>query len=221
MKTRFFTVLDSDDAYMISALEKMYDVVNELDSSQFISATFNSCFPDGKPVGTKFPENFDGSILEMRYKFKVRGDKHSIFISEPYNKYLVGFDYSFYKNKYAPQKIFFNIYDSDGMKSRFVNEPVKIYYQDLDDISSMSKDRAKKSSYFGLREGHLSFLNSYGSQLYNYPSALIRNLTGYQFYSIANKKGFSEIIKDLKHFKLQATLLYPIVFVYTRFKRLS
>ena len=38
---------------------------------------------NGKIVGDKYPNNgFDGSILEMRYKYKVRGDKNGLFITK-------------------------------------------------------------------------------------------------------------------------------------------
>jgi hypothetical protein len=42
---------------------------------------------NGKIVGDKYPNNgFDGSIFEMRYKYKVRGDKFGIFITKTYQR---------------------------------------------------------------------------------------------------------------------------------------
>lgn len=217
VNSKYFTILDSDDAYVDNGLELMYDVISKTDNT-FISATFNSQFPNGELVGTEFPENLEGSILEMRYKYEVRGDKHTIFKTETYLKYLSNFDYSVFKNKYAPQKIFFNIYDGNGEKSKFVNEKVRIYYQDENDLASMSNDRVKPTSYLGLLEGHKSFLNSYGNQLNAYPKALVRNLIGYQHYSILTNNGILKTNKELKSFKLISLLIYPLSFIYTKIK---
>lgn len=217
VKSPYFTILDSDDAYVDDGLEKMYEVVKNLDDT-FISATFNSQFPNGELVGSLFPENFEGSILEMRYKYKVRGDKHTIFITDKYLNYLSTFDYEIFKGKYAPQKIFFNIYDGLGEKSKFVNESIRIYYQDENDLASMSNDRVKPTSYIGLMEGHKSFLNSYGNQLLKYPKALLRNLVGYQVYSILLKKSLIEINKELKYFKILSMLFWPVSLMYVNIK---
>lgn len=217
VKSPYFTILDSDDAYIIEGLEKMYNVISRLDES-YISATFNSQFPNGELVGTLFPNNFSGSILEMRYKYKVRGDKHTIFCTSKYLDYLKKFDYEMFKGKYAPQKIFFNQYDGNGEKSKFVNDKIRIYYQDENDLASMSNDRVKPSSYLGLMEGHKSFLNSYRNQLWKYPKALIRNLIGYQVYSILNKRNLCVINKELKSFKLLSIIIYPLSLTYTKIK---
>lgn len=214
----FFTILDSDDAYVENGLQIMYETIVALNTKDFISATFNSQFPNGDLVGDLFLNNFEGSILEMRYKHKIRGDKHTIFITEKYQNYLKNFDYTIFKNKYAPQKIFFNIYDSNGEKTKFVNKNVRIYYQDENDLASMSNDRIKETSYLGLMEGYRSFLNSYGTKLFKYPKALIRNLVGYQVYSIVNQKKFGEMNKGLIHFKFLSFLLYPFTLIYYKLK---
>ena len=217
--TPFFTILDSDDAYVENALEVMHETVKVLDSEHFISATFNSCYPDGSLVGTLFPKDFDGTILEMRTQLGVRGDKHTIFIRKVYQEYLAHFDYEKYKNLYAPQRIFFQIYDSQNRRSRFVNKTVRIYFEDKNDSASMSNDRVKPSSYLGLRDGHLSFINNYGNQLWTYPVTFIRNLIGYLTYSVLMKNNYLEIVKKInKPFtKLLATLLLPLVIIYSKF----
>lgn len=220
VKSPFFVILDSDDAYTPEGLEIMYHEISQLPENEYISATFNSITPEGRLVGTLFPENLSGSILEMRYKYQVKGDKHTIFQTRKYLQYLQNFNYEIYKGKYAPQKIFFNIYDGKGEKSKFVNKAVRIYYQDLNDNQSMSQDRVKPSSYFGLKEGHLSFINHYHSQLFSYPKALIRNLIGYQFYALKNKNSIFSIISKPKNLiiKLLGLTLFPLSFIYHKLK---
>lgn len=218
VNSEYFTILDSDDAYIEKGLEIMYNTINQINRDKYISATFNSQFPDGTLVGSLFPENFDGSILEMRYKHQVKGDKHTIFLTEKYQTYLNKFNYHLFKNKYAPQKIFFNIYDGNGEKSKFVNENIRIYYQDDNDVASMSNDRVKPSSYFGLMEGHLSFLNNYGKQLFAYPKALIRNIVGYHQFSILLGRSTTTTIDSIRPLliKTLATFIYPLSYLYTK-----
>src|SRR5690606_10877381 len=137
---------------------------------------------------------------------------------KPYKQYLKKFDYEFYKGKYAPQRIFFQIYDADGMKTRFINEVVRIYYYNPSDQNSMSNDRVQPSSYLGLKDGYLSFLNSYNIQLFKYPAALIRNLIGYQFYALAIGQNLIELNKNLKHFKFLSLLVFPFSYIYHKLK---
>lgn len=220
VRTKYFCILDSDDAYVEDGLGKMVKVMDKLNEDEFISATFNSQYPDGRLVGTPFPHNFEGSILEMRYKHKVKGDKHSVFFTDKYKSYLENFDYSLYKHKYAPQKIFFNIYDAKGEKSKFENQMVRIYYYNEADGASMSNERVKPSSYFGMLKGYESFLNSYGVQLFNYPVTLVRSIIGFQLYAIKSSWSLRKIITGIKNpvTGIIALFILPFSFVYSLFR---
>ncbi len=217
----YFMIVDSDDSYPENSLQQLFDEVEQIkNQDEFISVMGLSQFEDGKIVGHEYPHNgFDGSIFDMRYKYKVRGDKFGIFITQTYQQLLKNFDYTEYQGKgYIPQAVFFNTYDANGVKTRFVNKVVRNYHLDEDDEASVSNTRWSGKNTFGLMEGYRSFLNSYGPKLFNYPKALIRNLVGYQVYGIINKKTFSEINKGLKHFKLLSVLVYPFSFIYLKRK---
>ena len=84
----------------------------------------------------------------------------------------------------------------------------------------MSNDRIKPSSYEGLAEGHLSFLNSYGNMLFSYPKPLLRNLIGYQTYSLKNGREISKIIADVKNplIKVLGILALPFSLIYQKLK---
>ena len=114
--------------------------------------------------------------------------------------------------------MFFNTYDADGVKTRFVNKVVRNYHLDEEDANSVSNTRWSGKNTFGLMEGYRSFLNSYGTKLFGYPKALIRNLVGFQVYSIINHRNLSEINKGLKYFKLLSILLYPLSYLYLKLK---
>ncbi|MEG0695545.1 MAG: glycosyltransferase family 2 protein [Algoriella sp.] len=219
--SNYFMIVDSDDSYPNNALQNLFDEVEKItNQDEFISVMGLSQYTDGKIVGHQYPNNgFDGSIFDMRYKYKVRGDKFGIFITKTYQQLLKNFDYSPYKNKgYIPQAVFFNTYDANGLKTRFVNKVVRNYHLDDDDANSVSNTRFTGKNTFGLMEGYRSFLNSYGSKLFDYPKALIRNLVGYHTYSLINNRSFSEINNGLTNFKLLSTLIYPLSYLYYKLK---
>lgn len=219
--SKYFMIVDSDDSYPENALQILFDEVEKINNQdEFISVMGLSQFEDGSIVGNQYPDNgFDGSIFDMRYKYKVRGDKFGIFITKTYQQLLTNFDYSLYVGKgYIPQAVFFNTYDSDGVKTRFVNKIVRNYHLDEDDANSVSNTRWTGKNTFGLMEGYRAFLNSYGTKLFKYPKALIRNLVGYQVYSIINQKKFGEMNKGLKYFKFLSFILYPFTLIYFKLK---
>ncbi|QTV04582.1 glycosyltransferase family A protein [Faecalibacter bovis] len=221
VQSKYFVIYDSDDSYPANALEILYNEAEKIsDQDQFISVMGLSQFENGELVGDKYPnEGFDGTILEMRYKYKVRGDKNGMFITKTYQRLLEKFDYSIYKNKgYIPQSVFFNTYDAKGIKTRFINKVVRNYHLDEDDKQSVSNTRWSGKNTYGLMEGYKSFLNSYGKQLYKYPKALIRNIVGYHLYGILNKKGISELNNGLKYFKVLSLMIYPLSVIYTKLK---
>lgn len=223
VKSKYHMVVDSDDSYPENSLETLYNEVEKIENQdEFIGLMGLSADEEGKIVGNEYPNGgFDGSIFDMRYKYKVRGDKFGIFISKSYLKAIESKDYSRYEGKgYIPQSVIFNEYDAKGLKTRFVNKVVRIYHKDESDAASVSNTRWTGKNVFGLREGHLSFLNSYGSKLFSYPKALLRNLVGYQFYSFKNKDEIFSIISKPKNLiiKLLGIYLLPFSFIYHKIK---
>ena len=223
VKTPYFMVVDSDDAYPEDALETLISEVEKIENQDdYISVMGLSADENGKIVGNQYPNNgFDGSIFEMRYKHKVWGDKFGIFITKTYQREISGKDFSQYEGKgYFPQSVIFNEYDAKGIKTRFVNKIVRFYLKDDDDEASVSNTRWSGKNLFGLTEGHLSFLNSYGNQLFSYPKALLRNLIGYQTYALKNWREISKIIADVKNplIKILGILALPFSLIYQKLK---
>lgn len=214
----YFMILDSDDTYPKNSMEILVEESEKIeDQDNFIGIIGHSADENGNIVGVKFPIEFDGSIFDMRYKYKVRGDKNGIFFTKTYHRYLDKFDYEKYRGKgYIPQTVFFNIYDSEGIKTRFINKIVRNYHFDEDDQQSVSNTRWTGKNTYGLMEGYRSFLNCYHKQLKTYPNVLIRNLVGYQTYSLINNKNLSEINKGITNFKVLSTLIFPLTLIYAK-----
>ena len=223
VKTPYFMVVDSDDAYPEDALETLISEVEKIENQDnYISVMGLSADENGKIVGDKYPNNgFDGSIFEMRYKYKVRGDKFGIFITKNYHREISEKDFLKYEGKgYIPQSVIFNDYDAKGVKTRFINKIVRIYLKDEDDTASVSNTRWSGKNLFGLAEGHLSFLNSYENRLFFYPKALLRNLIGYQTYSLKSGRKTSTIINEIKNvwIKVLGIFALPFSFIYQKLK---
>jgi len=223
VKTPYFMVVDSDDAYPEDALENLISEVEKIENQDdYISVMGLSANENGKIVGDKYPNNgFDGSIFEMRYKYKVRGDKFGIFITKTCHREISAKDFSKYEGKgYIPQSVIFNDYDAKGVKTRFINKIVRFYLKDEDDTASVSNTRWSGKNLFGLAEGHLSFLNSYGNCLFFYPKALLRNLIGYQTYSLKSGRKTSTIINEIKNvwIKILGIFVLPFSFIYQKLK---
>lgn len=223
VKTPYFMILDSDDTYPEDAMEILILEAEKIENQEdFIGIMGLSADENGNIVGDRYPGNgFDGSIFDMRYKYNIKGDKNGIFFTESYQKEIASKDFSKYENKgYIPQSVIFNDYDAKGLKTRFINKIVRYYLYDEADSASVSNTRWTGKNVFGLREGHLSFLNSYGAKLFLYPKALFRNLIGYQFYSFKNKNRLFETLSAIHQpiIKLFGYLLLPISYIYHKTK---
>ena len=220
VETPYFIILDSDDSYPIEAFEILIGEAEKIkNQADFISVMGLSGDENGNIVGDFYPVEFDGSIFEMRYKYKVKGDKNGLFITKSYLNELSKFDYSNIPTGiYIPQSVFFNIYDAKGLKTRFINQIIRNYHRDENDEASVSNTRWSGKNRFGLMLGYQSFLNNYKKQLLKYPKTLIRNMVGYQLYAIVNGKSLKEINLGLENFHFLSVLLFPFSWIYAKIK---
>lgn len=223
VQTPYFMVVDSDDTYPENSLEILISEVEKIENqNDYIAVMALSADENGNIVGNKYPNNgFDGSIFDMRYQYKVRGDKFGIFITKTYHKEISGKNFSKYEGKgYIPQSVIFNEYDAKGMKTRFINKIVRFYLKDEEDTASVSNTRWSGKNLYGLTEGHLSFLNSYGNKLFFHPKPLLRNIVGYQSFGIKSGRKFSEIIFDIKNpiIKVLGFFCFPFSYIYQKIK---
>lgn len=219
VKTPYFMVMDSDDTYPEEALEILISEVEKLiNQDEYIGVMGLSADEHGNLVGDRYPgDGFDGSIFDMRYKYKVRGDKFGIFITKSSHREIAGKDFNKYEGKgYIPQSVLFNAYDAKGIKTRFINKVVRHYLKDDADEASVSNTRWTGRNVYGLAEGHLCFLNSYGNKLLLHPRALIRNLMGYQIFSLKDGKKFTSILSAITNpfIKVLGVFVLPICQLY-------
>lgn len=223
VETPYFVIIDSDDSWPEDSFQILYDEVSTIENEdEFIGVIGHSKDTEGNLIGDLFPgDGFVGSILEMRYKYKIRGDKNGVFITKSYLRELEKFDYTPYENKgYIPQNVFFTTYDAKGLKTKFINKIIRVYHKDENDAESISNTRWTGKNIFGLREGYKAMLNNYEYKLFSYPKTLIINLIAFQFYSFLNKYPFSSYLLDLKNPVIKTISIFtlPFSYVYYRIK---
>jgi len=78
-KGEFFAILDSDDWYVDDALEKMYDTWQSIEKESqtaFCGVCGLCCYPNGSPVGRRFPRDpLDSNAIEVVYVHRMTDDK--------------------------------------------------------------------------------------------------------------------------------------------------
>lgn len=117
----FFAIIDSDDWYNKTALEKMlqyWNTIEEEKKNDYCGVTGLFTYQDGSIVGKKFPSDiFDVRDIELIYVHKVHGDKIGI------NKTDVMKEFPFPEElgSFVTEAL---IWNRKGMKylTRFVNE---------------------------------------------------------------------------------------------------
>ena len=123
-----FLTIDSDDSFVPHALERFkyhWDAIPVVDRARFSAVTALSADEHGRLIGTRFPRDpTDSNSLEILFRYKVRGEK-----------------WGFQRTDVMRAHPFPEIEDSipEGIvwraiarryKTRYVNEVLRVYWQD-------------------------------------------------------------------------------------------
>jgi glycosyltransferase involved in cell wall biosynthesis len=149
-----FWNVDSDDEALPQALERLdfhwWSIPD--DQRPSFSAVTGLCVDQhGTLVGTPFPRDVtDSDPLELRYRFKVRGEKAG------FQRTDVLRDHPFPEppgERYVTESI---VWDRIGRRyrTRFVNEPVRVYHLDHDasNLTTQVSDVRRLSAMFAMVE---------------------------------------------------------------------
>jgi glycosyltransferase involved in cell wall biosynthesis len=129
-KGLLFLPLDSDDACVPNALERFYHHWQSIPSAErnsFSAVTGLTKDQEGRLVGRPFPQEIiDSDPLEIRYRYKMKGEKWGFQRTEV----LKEFPFPALTSSFIPEGV---IWSKIGRKykTRFVNEILRIYYQDF------------------------------------------------------------------------------------------
>jgi glycosyltransferase involved in cell wall biosynthesis len=151
-----FLTLDSDDACVPEALERFkyhWDSIPHSKRAEFTAVTCLCVDQCGTLVGNEFPHSvIDSNFLEMRYRFKVKGEKWGFHRTDILKLYPFP---EIIKRKTFPEGVIWQKIDRK-YKTRFINERLRIYF--VNDTSTPARQLPGKNSIGGQLE-HLTTLN--------------------------------------------------------------
>lgn len=209
---KYFSPLDSDDAILPDSIDVLVKTWESIADSQNIVFVCSLCEDQfGNLVGDRFPKDpLISSIFDMRYKFKVKGDKWGMGKTEIYKKMKLNFDDLSGKG-FIPEGVFQFQFDKLGLHY-CINKVTRIYFRDKDDEQSLANQFYDDKNAFGLAENYKAFLNTYHSKFFSNPKTLIRNVGGYLKFSIIDGRSFDKTVNELDSasMKTLASIFYPI-----------
>lgn len=149
-----FLPLDSDDECVPYALERFIYHWNQIPADlkeKFSGVTALCMDQNGRVIGDYFPgeEHIDSDSQEIRYKYGVRGEKWGFHRTEILREYPFPEDIK----GHVPEGLVWSAI-AQKYKTRFVNEALRVYYQEGIDRLMKSKDIAGNS------HGHFIWMDS-------------------------------------------------------------
>jgi len=127
---KFFTCLDSDDALVPDALEKLartWDAIPENARPDFCGVDGLCCDQHGNIVGDKYPvDPLDVDLRERKYVYGPRGEKWGVVLTDIARRYPFP---NVARGHYLPEGIVW-LDMAKTYKNRAVNEIVRVYYID-------------------------------------------------------------------------------------------
>jgi glycosyltransferase involved in cell wall biosynthesis len=202
-KGLLFTSLDSDDACVANALERLnyhWDSILS-EKKEYYSGITALCIDQfGNKVGHSLPEDvYDASWLEVDYKMGLKGEKWGTFRTDilkefPFPEML--------QRTYFPESIiWFRI--SGTYLTRFFNEELRIYY--IDEPSMVHGNTASKNAK-GSQLEHMEVLNEYIGYLRYQPLEFLRSAVHYSRFSFLLKMRIHSQLSKLNN--LPAKILW-------------
>lgn len=181
-----FLTLDSDDACVPRALERFkhyWDAIPDGHRSHFSAVTALCMDQHGKLIGSKFPQDVtDSDSLEIRYRFKVKGEKWGFHRTSV----LRQFPFPAIEGvKVVPEGVVWAAV-ARRFKTRFVNEPLRIYWADEFGSGSsgqLTKTGTPAQNAVVLALWHQSVLNNHIDWLWHAPQEFLRSAMHFSRFS--------------------------------------
>lgn len=189
-----FLQLDSDDSCVPQALERFkhhWDSI-PLDQRQHFTGVTGLCNDqNGKLVGTLFPFNpTDSDVLEIRYRFKVTGEKRGFNRTDIIRKFPYSEEI---KRIYISQNFIWNQI-ARQYKTRFVNDFLMIYWTDQ---TSITRGANPGRNALGDRLNHWTILNEEIDWFSTNPLNFIRSAIHYSRFSFHLGMAITEQFSNL------------------------
>lgn len=179
-KGSLFLPIDSDDAFMPDALEKMLYWWQQIPVSQrhqFTGIVTLCQYENGHVCGDKFAQTpLDTNALDLRYKHKKRGETWGFHRTEILKQYPFPADKAV---RFVPENIVWDAIASK-YKIRCINEPLRIFYQDSG--NQITKANPKKKAL--VKDYFLQLLNRDLRYFFDDPKTFFKWAVLYVRYSL-------------------------------------
>jgi glycosyltransferase involved in cell wall biosynthesis len=199
-----FYEIDSDDELLPDALEilsETWESIAPEDRDQYAGVTGLCIDTNRNVVGDRFPDSpFDSDSIELRYRYKISGEKSGMIRTDILQEYpfpeLEGV-------RHVPESLVWDAI-SGQYKTRFVNEPLRVYHID-DSVSQLTTDGDTSKSSMGHVLARQDRLNSQLSWARYAPLEFLKSATQYVRY--ANHTGLT-VSEQAKRLRWPAHLLW-------------
>ncbi len=199
-KGKFFLTADSDDRFVSNALEKLkyyWDLIPEQEKEKYSAVTGLCIDTQGNVIGNKYPKDiFDSNSFETNFVYNIKGEKWGFQRTEVLKKFP--FKEFTGENFIAESSVWFKI--SKEYKTRYINEPLRIYEINNDSLSSDTVSLRVKNPK--------GVLYTY-IQEFNLPIPLrfrLKSMINCIRFSLYKKEMFIDCIKIQNKFLLPITL---------------
>ena len=209
-KGRFLLSLDSDDACVPNALERFkyhWENIPEDHRHQFSAVTVLCMDEFGSIHGNRFPlEVTDSDSIEIRYKFRVKGEKWGFQLTDILRQYPFP---EIEGERFVTEDIVWRSI-ARRYKTRYVNEALRIYFDsDADQAGRLTKVAAGNQAK-GRTMYCASVLNNDLAWFTTVPTEFLRIGGNYTRYAYHAGKGIAQQVHGLT--SLPARILWLLMF---------
>jgi glycosyltransferase involved in cell wall biosynthesis len=194
----FFVILDSDDACVPEGLERLkhhWDSIPESSKGEFSGVTVLCKDENGQVVGDRFPRDVtDSGLLEMLYRYKVKGDKWGFRRTDVLRMYPFP---TVPGEAFVPQgTVWFAI--AQNYRTRFVNEALHVdYCRDAASSDRLSRQRSPSKHAKGNALMHRCILNHNIDWFWYAPHEFLRSAVHYSRFSFHAGQRLVDQVKNL------------------------
>ena len=186
-----FICLDSDDEYVKNGLEIILKYWKKYEKNGNIAGMgYLSTYPDGKIIGSAFPEKeMISTQFDIYNKYSVKGDKGLMFRTEIIKKYKFPV---FDDEKFITEAIVYNRI-CEKYKMVYVNEKIEIKEYQEDGLTAKYNNLLLRNP-----KGQALYHNEINSQNLSFKQKILNNAVYYKFCKVAGYK-FGKIFKENKN----------------------
>ena len=186
-----FICLDSDDEYVKNGLEIILKYWKKYEKNGNIAGMgYLSTYPDGKIIGSAFPEKeMISTQFDIYNKYSVKGDKGLMFRTEIIKKYKFPV---FDNEKFITEAVVYNRI-CEKYKMVYVNEKIEIKEYQEDGLTAKYNNLLLRNP-----KGQALYHNEINSQNLSFKQKILNNAVYYKFCKAAGYK-FGKIFKENKN----------------------